>query len=84
MSTVDGTAPTPPTADGTPGDETSSPAAGRPVLDVFAVLAAMQQQLDDLREVVQAQQRSLQAQLGDEQAGTASEPVSSRPVRASR
>ena len=37
--------------------------AGRPVLDVFAVLAAMQQQLDDLREVVQVQQTTLQALL---------------------
>ena len=40
-------------------------ASGRPVLDVFAVLAAMQQQLDDLREAVQAQQGTLQALLED-------------------
>lgn len=38
-------------------------AARRPVLDVFAVLAAMQQQLDDLREIVQAQQTTLQSLL---------------------
>ncbi|MSW63297.1 MAG: hypothetical protein F2825_00240 [Actinobacteria bacterium] len=30
---------------------------------MFAVLAAMQQQLDDLREVVQAQQTTLQSLL---------------------
>lgn len=46
------------------GEEGRPPAAaGRPVLDVFAVLAAMQQQLDDLREVVQAQQTTLQSLL---------------------
>jgi hypothetical protein len=46
------------------GEEDRPPAAaGRPVLDVFAVLAAMQQQLDDLREVVQAQQTTLQSLL---------------------
>ena len=33
--------------------------APRPQLDVIAVLAGMQQQLDDLTEVVQAQQRTL-------------------------
>jgi hypothetical protein len=47
------------------GEEAGPPvAAGRPVLDVLAVLAAMQQQLDDLREVVQAQQTTLQSLLG--------------------
>lgn len=46
------------------GEEGRPPAAaGRPVLDVFAVLAAVQQQLDDLREVVQAQQTTLQSLL---------------------
>lgn len=46
------------------GEEGRPPAAaGRPVLDVFAVLAVMQQQLDDLREVVQAQQTTLQSLL---------------------
>ena len=46
------------------GEEAARPvAAGQPVLDVFAVLAAMQQQLDDLREVVQAQQTTLQSLL---------------------
>ena len=39
--------------------------SGRPVLDVFAVLASMQQQLDDLHEAVQAQQGTLQALLED-------------------
>lgn len=43
-------------------DDGRPAAAGRPVLDVFAVLAAMQQQLDDLREVIQAQQATLQTQ----------------------
>jgi hypothetical protein len=46
-------------------------AAGRPVLDVFAVLAAMQQQLDDLREVVQAQQTTLQSLLDNSPRPTA-------------
>lgn len=46
------------------GEEVGLPVpVGRPVLDVFAVLAAMQQQLDDLREVVQAQQTTLQSLL---------------------
>lgn len=46
------------------GEEARPPVeAGRPVLDVFAVLAAMQQQLEDLREVVQAQQTTLQSLL---------------------
>ena len=39
--------------------------AGQPVLDVMAVLAAHQQQLDDLTEVVTAQQQTLQRLLGD-------------------
>ncbi len=38
--------------------------AGQPVLDVMAVLAAHQQQLDDLTEVVTAQQQTLQRLLG--------------------
>ena len=37
---------------------------GQPVLDVMAVLAAHQQQLDDLTEVVTAQQQTLQRLLG--------------------
>jgi hypothetical protein len=37
---------------------------GQPVLDVMAVLAAHQQQLDDLTEVVAAQQRMLDGLLG--------------------
>ena len=37
----------------------------QPVLDVMAVLAAHQQQLDDLTEVVTAQQQTLQRLLGD-------------------
>ena len=35
-----------------------------PPLDVMAVLADLQRQLDDLTEVVQAQQRTLQDLLG--------------------
>jgi hypothetical protein len=58
------------------GEEGGPPAAaGRPVLDVFAVLAAMQQQLDDLREVVQAQQTTLQALLD-----TSTSPPDARAV----
>ena len=38
--------------------------AGQPVLDVMAVLAAQQQQLDELTEVVTAQQQTLQRLLG--------------------
>ena len=38
--------------------------AGQPVLDVMAVLAEHQQQLDDLTEVVTAQQQTLQRLLG--------------------
>lgn len=37
---------------------------GQPVLDVLAVLAAHQQQPDDLTEVVTAQQRMLDSLLG--------------------
>jgi hypothetical protein len=56
------------------GEQDRPPAAaGRPVLDVFAVLAVMQQQLDDLREVVGAQQTTLQSLL---------DTSTSRPVRA--
>lgn len=55
------------------GEEAARPAgAGRPVLDVFAVLGAMQQQLDDLREVAQAQQRTLQLLLDTSPRRTAS------------
>ena len=50
--------------------------AGRPVLDVFAVLAAMQPQLDDLREVVQAQQTTLQSLLDHSPRRTAGAAVS--------
>jgi hypothetical protein len=54
------------------GEEAGPPVtAGRPVLDVFAVLAAMQQQLDDLREVVQAQQTTLQSLLDNSPRRTA-------------
>jgi hypothetical protein len=60
-----------------------SPAGGQPVLDVFAVLAAMQQQLDDLREIVQAQQRTLQLLLDLEPEGAAAADLS-RPARGSR
>jgi hypothetical protein len=60
-----------------------SPAAGQPVLDVFTVLAAMQQQLDDLREIVQAQQRTLQLLLDLEPGGAATADVSS-PARGRR
>lgn len=38
--------------------------AGQPVLNVMAVLAAHQQQLDDLTEVVTAQHQTLQRLLG--------------------
>ena len=38
--------------------------AGQRVLDVMAVLAAHQQQLDDLTEVVAVQQQTLQHLLG--------------------
>jgi hypothetical protein len=58
-------------------------AGGQPVLDVFAVLAAMQQQLDDLREIVQAQQRTLQLLLDLEPGGAAAADVSS-PARGRR
>lgn len=47
------------------------------MLDVFAVLAAMQQQLDDLREIVQAQQRTLQLLLDLEPGGAAAAELSS-------
>ena len=58
------------------GEEAAWPvAAGRPVLDVFAVLAAMQQQLDDLREVVQAQQATLQSLLDNSPTRTADAAV---------
>ena len=58
-------------------------AAGQPVLDVFAVLAAMQQQLDDLREIVQAQHRTLQVLLADAPARAAT-AAGSGAVRRSR
>jgi hypothetical protein len=56
---------TSPDAYATAAQEEAGPpvAAGRPVLDVLAVLAAMQQQLDDLREVAQAHQTTLQSLL---------------------
>jgi len=38
--------------------------AGQPVLNVMAVLAAHQQQLDDLTEVVAVQQQTVQRLLG--------------------
>ena len=60
-----------------------SAVAGQPVLNVFAVLAAMQQQLDDLREITQAQHRTLQVLLGDEPAPAATAAGSSA-VRRSR
>lgn len=41
-----------------------------PALDVLAVLAAQQQQLDDLTDVVEAQQRTLQHLLDLLAAGT--------------
>ncbi len=69
--------------DGSNDGSAPSPLAGQPVLDVFAVLAAMQQQLDDLRETVQAQHRTLQVLLGDEPAPTATADGSSA-VRRSR
>jgi len=60
-----------------------SPVPGRPVLDVLPVLAAMQQQLDDLRQIVQAQQRTLQVLLGDDVAHAAT-ATGSNTVRRSR
>lgn len=45
------------------GSAHTSQEGPRPQLDVMAVLAAMQQQLDDLTEVVEAQQRTLQQVL---------------------
>ena len=59
MSTAPGSPPAPVPAEG----DVPPATAGPPVLDVFAVLAAMQQQLDDLREIAQAQQATLQALL---------------------
>lgn len=38
-----------------------APTVPQPVLDVFAVLAAMQDELDELRDAVLAQQRVLQS-----------------------
>ena len=70
-------------SDGNVHGSARSPVAGQPVLDVFAVLAAMQQQLDDLRQIVQAQHRSLHVLLGDEPAGAATAAGSSA-VRGSR
>ena len=40
-----------------------------PALDVMAVLASLQQQLSDLTEVVEAQQRTLQQLLAERPAG---------------
>ena len=40
-----------------------------PALDVMAVLASLQQQLSDLTEVVEAQQRTLQQLLAERTAG---------------
>ena len=48
-------------AGGRPGPETSRHAAAP--LDVVAVLAALQDQLDDLTATVQAQQQTLDAHL---------------------
>jgi hypothetical protein len=39
----------------------AAPTVGPPVLHVFAVLAAMQDELDELRDAVLAQQRVLQS-----------------------
>jgi hypothetical protein len=68
--------------DGRAESDGPSPSAGQPVLDVFAVLAAMQQQLDDLRHVAQAQQRTLQVLLAHEPAGAAA--AAGSPIRGSR
>ena len=51
------------TTPGPAGSAHTSPERPRPRLDLLAVLAAMQQQLDDLTEVVEAQQRTLQQVL---------------------
>lgn len=68
---------------GSVGGSAPPPVAGQPVLDVFAVLAAMQQQLDDLRQIVQAQHRTLQVLLDDRPAPSVTAAGSSA-VRGSR
>jgi len=49
---------------GAPRDTGSNPAAatGAPVVDVIAVLAVLQDQIDDRTATVEAQQRTLDAQ----------------------